>query len=191
MAQPKPRDPDPLVEERREPPRPAPTRQRTDRLQESPRSTTRSRPNGIGPKAFRSCAEVLLATSRLSDRRPILRQVLRAHRRGDHYVVITTLMPLVEGILVDAMFRGEAVPDCARAQKAIAKLEQDDPEDALITALGSLIVAGAAGMGLFARSDPTHYACRGEPRTLNRHAILHGFARRYGSRRTRYAWSCS
>ena len=50
MAQPQPRDPDPLVEERREPPRPAPTRRRPDRLQESPRRPTRPRPSGIGPK---------------------------------------------------------------------------------------------------------------------------------------------
>ena len=49
MAQPQPRDPDPLVEERREPPRPAPTRRRPDRLQESPRRPTRPRPSGIGP----------------------------------------------------------------------------------------------------------------------------------------------
>ena len=53
LAQPQPRPPDPLVEERRQPPRPAPTRLRTDRLQESPRRPTRSRPTGIGPKSAR------------------------------------------------------------------------------------------------------------------------------------------
>ena len=50
MAQPQPRDPDPLVEERRQPPCPPPTRQRPDRLQESPYRPTRPRPSGIGPK---------------------------------------------------------------------------------------------------------------------------------------------
>lgn len=46
LAQPQPRHPHPLVQERREPPRPAPTRQRPDRVQESPHR----RPTGIGPK---------------------------------------------------------------------------------------------------------------------------------------------
>ena len=49
LAQPQPRPADPLVEEGRQPPRPAPARQRTDRLQESPRRPTRRRPTGIGP----------------------------------------------------------------------------------------------------------------------------------------------
>ena len=38
-----------LVEEGREPPRPAPTCQRPDRLQEGPRRNPRSRPTGVGP----------------------------------------------------------------------------------------------------------------------------------------------
>ena len=52
LAEPKPRHPDPLVKERREPPRPPPTRQRPDRLQKSKHRQTR-RPNGIGPKRGR------------------------------------------------------------------------------------------------------------------------------------------
>ena len=48
VAQPQPRDPHPLVQKGRQPPRPAPTRLRPDRLQEGPHRPTR-RPTGIGP----------------------------------------------------------------------------------------------------------------------------------------------
>ena len=48
---PQPWNPDPLVEERLQPPRSAPTRQRSHRLQESPESDTCYRPSGIGPKS--------------------------------------------------------------------------------------------------------------------------------------------
>jgi hypothetical protein len=51
---------DPLVEETREPARAASARLRTDRVRESPRRTTRSRPTGIGPK-WRSCASTRTA----------------------------------------------------------------------------------------------------------------------------------
>ena len=40
VAEPQPRDPHQMVKEGREPPRPAPARQRPDRLQESPRRHT-------------------------------------------------------------------------------------------------------------------------------------------------------
>jgi hypothetical protein len=46
LAQPQPLLAGPLVEETREPPRAASARLRTDRVQESPRRTTRSRPTG-------------------------------------------------------------------------------------------------------------------------------------------------
>ena len=133
-------------------------------------------------KAFKTCAETLLSRPLLESRRPLLRQVLRAHRLGDHYLVISTLMPLVEGVLVDGVFGiAGAAPKKGRATKAVQKLETEDPDDTLVRALGNLVVAGAAGMGLFTQSDPAHYGVKGEPRSLNRHAILHGFARRYGS----------
>src|SRR5436190_13182344 len=50
LAQPQPGALDPLVEETREPPRASATRLRADRVQESPGGTTRTTPNGIGPK---------------------------------------------------------------------------------------------------------------------------------------------
>ncbi len=50
MAQPQPGNPDPLVQEGGEPPRPPPARQRHDRLQASARRTNSNRPTGIGPK---------------------------------------------------------------------------------------------------------------------------------------------
>src|SRR5438046_9868138 len=51
LAQPQPGALDPLVEETREPPRASATRLRADRVQESPGGTTRTTPNGIGPKS--------------------------------------------------------------------------------------------------------------------------------------------
>lgn len=36
-------------------------------------------------------------------------------------------------------------------------------------------------MGLFTRSDPADYGRPAEPKSLNRHAILHGYARRYAT----------
>ena len=52
LAQPQPRDPDPLVEERPQPPRSPPTRQRPHRVQESPERDTCHPPSGIGPKGL-------------------------------------------------------------------------------------------------------------------------------------------
>ncbi len=49
MTQPQPGDPDPLVQEGREPPRPPPARQRHNRLQASARRAHSDPPTGIGP----------------------------------------------------------------------------------------------------------------------------------------------
>jgi hypothetical protein len=51
VAEPKPRHPHPLVQKGPQPPRPAPTRLRPDRLQKSASGPTR-RPTGIGPKSL-------------------------------------------------------------------------------------------------------------------------------------------
>jgi hypothetical protein len=133
-------------------------------------------------RVFRTSTSMLLARPVIEDRRPLIRQVLRAHRRGEHYLVVNGLLPLVEGVLVDGVFGLHSAPVSSRVRAAMDKLAEDDPGDSLVRAIGNLVVSGAAGMGLFARSDPRQYGIRGEPRTLNRHAILHGYARRYGSR---------
>ncbi len=133
-------------------------------------------------KAFRSCARVLLDWPALEDRRPIVRQALRAHRRGEHYLVINALLPMIEGVLVDAVFTPETVPDKARSQKALAELRAEDEQDSVLRAVEMLVVSGATGMGLLASSHPRGVTRPDHrPRRLNRHAILHGYARSYGS----------
>ncbi len=116
-------------------------------------------------------------------RQPLIKQVLQAHRRGQHYLVICGLMPLVEGVLVDAIFTPSTAPSWQATQKAVAKLkgDADGVYGGVVQAVERLIIAGAAGMGLFDQADRATWAVGGEPRRLNRHAILHGFARRYGS----------
>lgn len=61
MAQPQPGDPDPLVQEGREPPRPPPARQRHDRLQASTRRTHSNRPTGLGSKERSLCSALVVA----------------------------------------------------------------------------------------------------------------------------------
>jgi hypothetical protein len=134
---------------------------------------------------FRGAVAPLLEKPLLETRRPLIRQVLRAHRRGDHYLVINGLMPLVEGVLVDGVFVEDNPPETRRAPTAVDRLREDlDSPLAMagaVKAIERLVVSGAAGMGLFARTEITDYGGQGEPRALNRHAILHGYSRRYGS----------
>jgi hypothetical protein len=139
------------------------------------------RPEG---RIFRDCASALLNAPALESRMPLIRQVLRAHRRRDHYLVINGLLPLVEGVLVDRVFEGETPPATSGTQKAVRRLakELDSPlaMGGAVRAIERLVVSGAAGMGLFTQTSRADYGGSGEPRSLNRHAILHGYARRYG-----------
>lgn len=138
-----------------------------------------------GTRAFTRCADILLEHPLLEPRRPLIRQVLVAHRRDQHYLVINSLMPLVEGVLVDALYANEQPPEKAAVEKAVGRLKDEKVDEyfgGTVAAVERLVVAGAAGMGLFSNVRRSTWGSRGEPRTLNRHAILHGFARRYGSR---------
>jgi hypothetical protein len=47
----------------------------------------------------------------------------------------------------------------------------------------AVVLSGGGGVALFDDFEPALYGQSGEPRGLNRHAIAHGLARRYGSRR--------
>lgn len=136
-----------------------------------------------GSGAYRDCVELLLERPILESRRPLIKQVLRAHRRGDHYLVINGLLPLVEGVLTDAAFANVQQPRRNRVGRSMAELQADagGSFDSALAAIENLVVAGAAGMGLFTPTDPADYGGRGEPWSLNRHAILHGYARRYSS----------
>jgi hypothetical protein len=140
-----------------------------------------------GTRGHRHVREVLTDSPAFASRRPLIRQALRAHRRGEWYLVINALLPLVEGVLVDAMFEGDDEPPRGqRPQQAVARLQQSESsfwfwDSAAVNAIETIVLSASAGVGLFAPFDHRDYGRPGEPRRLNRHAILHGSARRYGS----------
>ena len=139
-----------------------------------------------GTRAHRSTRDVLLDSPAFESRRPLLRQAFRAQRRGEWYLVINALLPLVEGVLVDAAYASDIPPDKARPQRALSRLRDAEPaprflEQAAIDSLETIVLPAGGGVALFSDYDPSHYGGPGEPQRLNRNAILHGLARRYGT----------
>jgi hypothetical protein len=136
-----------------------------------------------GTRVFRSTAEVLLESPQLESRRPLIKQALAAHRRREWYLVINGLLPLVEGVLVDYAFRAAPAPARGRPREAIKELRENEAASLGVTVdtLETMLLSAGANVALFERFDLADYGGRGEPRSLNRHAILHGAARRYGS----------
>lgn len=136
-----------------------------------------------GKRVFNSTVETLLESDQLKSRRPLIRQSLTAYRRQDWYLVINGLLPLVEGILVDYAFKTAPVPHKGRTQKAIKELREQEGATLGVTVdtLETMLHSAGANVALFEPFDQSDYGGKGEPRSLNRHAILHGAARRYGS----------
>ena len=136
-----------------------------------------------GTRAFSATAGVLVDSPAFESRRPLVTQALRAHRRGEWYLVINALLPLVEGVLVDYAFEDEAPPENSRPVKAMDRLREKDGValGVAVNTLEVVLLSAGGNMALFAGFDPADYGAPGEPRALNRHAILHGAARRYGS----------
>jgi hypothetical protein len=94
------------------------------------------------------------------------------------YLVINGLLPLVEGVLIDVMFpTGTRPRDVKPGVSALAKT--DVAITGPIKAAETLLLGGGAGTALFDRYQPPPGVV--EPRALNRHAVLHGIARRYGT----------
>jgi hypothetical protein len=142
-----------------------------------------------GTSGYRFMTKNIVLSPLFFSRRPLLRQSFSAAGRGHWYVVINGLMPLVEGALYDAAYDAPATrPKHVRVGKAIEQIKSDE-EQAWNTYIGftrtmeALVVSGGAGVALFDDFDARQYGQAGEPRSLNRHAIAHGLARRYGSRR--------
>jgi hypothetical protein len=134
-----------------------------------------------GTRAYSAAREVVEQSSYFSPRRPLLRQVWRAQKRGDWYLVINGLLPLVEGVLVDAMFSPKATRPRAGWTKGVERLRAkvDVPfGDAPVRAIEALLISGGAGLALYEDYEPPPGV---EPRVLNRHGVLHGIARRYGT----------
>lgn len=105
------------------------------------------------------------------ERRPIIREALALHREGRYKASIPTLLPHVEGVLVDVFAPGAGVVK-------IPKLYRDSIDEAHSHAL---LVEGfiaalevVYGFEPFATTSPRR-------RKLHRHAILHGRSIKYAS----------
>ena len=138
-----------------------------------------------GTKAFAATARVLLESPAFETRRPIIEQALVAHRRRQWYLVINALLPLVEGVLVDFAFDGATPPASNRPARAIKQLRGKEGATLgiAVNTFETVLLSAGANLALFEDFEPARYGGAGEPRALNRHAILHGAARRYGSER--------
>jgi hypothetical protein len=135
-------------------------------------------------RAYREAAATLTQSGYFETRRPLLRQALRAQGREEWYLTINGLLPLVEGTLVDAVYEGQTPPGTSRPHKAIKQLKKQrrgNVADVVFDGLETMLLAAGANTGLFGTFDATLYGVAGEPRTLNRNAVLHGAARRYGT----------
>jgi hypothetical protein len=157
------------------------------RLTDRPkREVTATMLASFGPRtqAFHDSRDAIIESVPFRSRRRAVDQALRAMRRGDQYAAICTMLPLVEGVLVDVLFAGQEPPKWKAAEKAVVELATlDDLEDAwAMRSIETLLLSATGGVALFDRFDRRDYGVPGESRRLNRHAILHGSARRYGTR---------
>jgi hypothetical protein len=133
-------------------------------------------------KAFRTSRDRLLDSAHFTSRRQPIKQGLQALSRGHYYASICTMLPLVEGVLVDVAL-AENPPATGAPKQAIAHLRQagDEPDAVMVGSIETLLISATSGAALFGNFDRRDYGGAGESRRLNRHAILHGSARRYGT----------
>lgn len=133
-----------------------------------------------GTKLYRSARSVLDESQHFEPRRPLLKQVWRAQRQRQWYLVVNALLPLVEGVLGDVMFPtapARARPKTAKPSvEALADLHPDVAGP--LRAAETVLLSAGGGAALFDKYEPPRGV---EPRTLNRNAVLHGIARRYGT----------
>jgi hypothetical protein len=136
-----------------------------------------------GTRVFRSMRDVLLESTQLRSRRPLIKQSLGAYKRRDWYLVVNGLLPLVEGVLVDYAYQAAPPPRAGRTKKALKELREKENASlgVAVDTLETMLHSAGANVALFEGFDSADYGGPGEPRSLNRHAILHGAARRYGS----------
>ena len=140
----------------------------------------------LRPRAAAQLAlqEILLTSPSLESRRPLLRQALRAMRSGDWYLVVNGLLPLVEGTLIDLTFTDDdPPPKLGRTQSARDRLRSNVQiaRDIRYQCFETVLLSATSGLALFDQFDQTDFWGPREPRGLNRNAILHGAARRYGT----------
>jgi hypothetical protein len=133
-------------------------------------------------QAFLYSRDTLLDSEPFRSRKRPIEQAVRALRREDHYAAICTMLPLIEGVLVDVAFSGQATRG-SNIKKALEKLAPPGSveEDWALRMIETMLLSGAGGVALFSHFERRDYGVPGESRRLNRHAILHGSARRYGT----------
>jgi hypothetical protein len=132
-----------------------------------------------GKYVYSLMREVIDESPDFASRRPLLRQVYAAQRRKEWYLVINGLLPLVEGVLLDAMFPSGTRPKSIRP--GVDRLKDAGEEsyaEAGFRAIETMILGAGSGSALF---EPYAPPAGVEPRSLNRHGVLHGSARRYGT----------
>lgn len=136
-----------------------------------------------GKRVFQRTVDTLLESSQLKSRRPLIKQSLGAYRRRDWYLVVNGLLPLVEGVLVDYAFQTAPAPKKGRTREALRGLREREGATLGVTVetLETMLHSAGANVALFESFEQSDYGGKGEPRSLNRNAILHGAARRYGS----------
>lgn len=136
-------------------------------------------------RAYCDCRDRLLDGGAFVDRRRPIEQALKSMRAGDNHSAICTMLPLVEGAMVDVVFDDGDAPEYGAVGKARKQLKDAFEDDIgrkwAIETIETLAFASTSGIALYDRFDPNTYGRVGEPRSLNRHAILHGAARRYGT----------
>ena len=140
--------------------------------------------DNFGPRtpAYSASRERLLSSEHYQGRRPPIEQGLKALNRGHYYASICTLLPLVEGVLIDVVLADDP-PERRVAQTAFEEMQEvaADVDAVVLRSVETLIISATSGAALFSHFDRRDYGQLGETRRLNRHAILHGSARRYGT----------
>jgi hypothetical protein len=131
-----------------------------------------------GTNAYATVREVIHASPDFESRRPLLRQVYAAQRRRHWYMVINGLLPLVEGVLLDALFPTGTRPRTVKPGIERLAGAPESYADTGFRAVETIIVGAGSGSALFDDYAPPQGV---EPRSLNRHGVLHGSSRRYGT----------
>jgi hypothetical protein len=140
-----------------------------------------------GTKAHGATKELLLESPVFASRKPLLQQAFKAQKREEWYLVINALLPLVEGVLIEIAFADGLPDDRVGPRGSVNELKgssNGEPvlfETTAIEAIETMLFSAGAGVTLFSDFERKDYGVPGEPRALNRHAVLHGAARRYGT----------
>lgn len=110
-------------------------------------------------RAFAATADVLVVSPQFESRRPLVRQALAAHRKGQWYLVINALLPLVEGVLVDFAYESATPPRSGRPERAIRQLRKREGASLAVAVetLETLLLSAGANVALFEPFQPERY----------------------------------